>query len=274
MTAQTLDPVTVADEVPKKKGYTVERPRVPLVWKLFGLTALLILIVVGLAVGITIERANRVANATVRSSITSAAKLFRQFEEQRLKRLEIVTEVLGNDAPFVALVQSALTGSLPEETLSPEAQAAAPAAPPAVAPPPVIDYSSINDNLLQRREQLGTDVLMLLDDQGILVARTDQPMVAGGTKEDFYDKSPLVKRIVEDNDIDQTSGVLALDGKLFHAAVAPVGAGARNVRIGYLINAYAIDEKFANNIAESTNAGVVFAPNGASTPVRSSNAPS
>ncbi|HEX2123292.1 MAG TPA: HAMP domain-containing protein, partial [Thermoanaerobaculia bacterium] len=47
-----------------------------------------------------------------------------------------------------------------------------------------------------------------------------------------------------------------------------------NVRIGYLINAYAIDEKFANNIAESTNAGVVFAPNGASTPVRSSNAPS
>ena len=282
MTAQMLDRVTVTDaEGPAKKEYAVERPRFPLVWKLFGLTALLILTVVGLAVGITIERADRVANATVKTSITSAAKLFREFEEQRLKRLEIVTQVLGNDSSFVAYMQSALSGASHETApdaagAAPNAQPPQPAAPPTGdATPPAIDYSSINDNLLQRREQLGTDVLMLLDDQGVLVARTDQPMVAGGSKEDFYDKSPVVRTIIDDADVAKSSGVLALDGKLYHAAVAPVGAGARNVRIGYLVNAYAIDDKFANGIAESTNAGVVFTTRDAgATPVRSSNAPS
>jgi serine/threonine-protein kinase len=115
---------------------------------------------------------------------------------------------------------------------------------------------------------------MLLDDQGVLVARTDRPMVAGSEKDDFYEKSPLVKAIVDDQSIEKTSGVLALDGALYHAAVAPIGAGARAVVVGYLVNAYAIDDKFANRIAQSTNAGVIFAPKGASAPVRSSNAPS
>ena len=45
MTAQTLDRVTLAEPV-QKKEYAVEKPRVPLVWKLFGLTALLIALVV------------------------------------------------------------------------------------------------------------------------------------------------------------------------------------------------------------------------------------
>ncbi|HUP61843.1 MAG TPA: protein kinase [Thermoanaerobaculia bacterium] len=279
MTAQSLDTATIADrELPQKKEYVVEKPRVPLVWKLFGLTALLIAIVVALAIGITLERADRIANDTVNTSIRSAAKLFREFQEQRLKRLEIVTQVLGNDGSFFAYIQTALTGTVAAEEPPADATETATAAPPPAAVPeaaPVIDYSSINDNLLQRREQLGTDVMMLLDDQGVLVARTDQPMVAGGTKEDFYEKTPLVRKIVDDAGVAVTSGVLSLGGKLFHAAVAPVAAGARNVRIGYLINAYAIDDKFANGIAETTSAGAVFTAKAAGgAAVRSSNAPS
>ncbi|HYR27391.1 MAG TPA: protein kinase, partial [Thermoanaerobaculia bacterium] len=89
------------------------------------------------------------------------------------------------------------------------------------------------------------------------------------------EKTPLVRRIVDDAAVETTSGVLRLGNKLFHAAVAPLGAGARDVRIGYLINAYAIDEAFANRIAESTNAGVVFGTQGAQAmAVRSSAAPS
>ena len=74
MTEQLLDRATVSDVELPKKEYVVERARVPLVLKLFGLTALLIVIVVGLAVGITIQRANAVANETVSASINSAAK--------------------------------------------------------------------------------------------------------------------------------------------------------------------------------------------------------
>ncbi|MGZ5444697.1 MAG: protein kinase domain-containing protein [Thermoanaerobaculia bacterium] len=274
MTAQALDSkATVSQELPSKKAYTVEKPRVPLVLKLFGLTALLIAIVVAVAVGITIQRANSVAQETVNRSITGAATLFQEFEERRLDGLAGATQVLGSDSNFYAYIQNALN-PLPPPTTDPvgdDALAIDPNAPP---PPSGIDYSSINDTLIEQRERLKTDVLMLLDDQGILVARTDQPMIAGGSNEDFYEKTPLVRNIVDDGNVPATKGVLPLDGKLYHATVAPIAAGARAVRIGYLVNGYAIDDKFANRIAEATNAGVVFTTKDGATTVRSSNAPS
>ncbi len=271
MTTETLEPVTTASgSMPAKKAYTVERPRFPLVLKLFGLTALLILAVVGVAIGITIQRANAIADQTVKTSIASASELFRDFEEQRLGRLASATQLFGNDVTFSAYIQDSLQ---PQGSVAPEPSAAPvdPNAPPATA---AVDIASITDQLLQSRDRLGTDVMMLLDDQGVLVARTDRPMVAGAATEDFYEKTPLVKAIVDDQNIERTIGVLNLEGKLYHAAVAPVGAGARSVVVGYLINAYAIDDKFANRIAQSTNAGVLFVPKGGSSPVRSSNAPS
>ena len=264
MTAQALDTkATISAEVPSKKEYAVEKPRFPLVLKLFLLTALLIAIVVAVAIGITISRANAIANETVNRSITGAASLYDKFERERLGALGGATRVLGSDSAFYAYMQTALQPALPE---------AAPVDPNVPPPAAAIDFASINDQLIQNRERLGTDVMMLLDDQGNLVARTDKAMVAGVAPEDFYDKSSLVRSIVDDGSIEVTTGVLPLDGKLFQVAVAPVAAGARSVRIGYLINGYAMDQEFANQIEAATNAGVMFATKENS--VRSSNAPS
>ena len=243
--------------------YNVERPRFPLVWKLFGLTALLIVGVVALAALITLSRANSIAHQTVNSSILSAANLFREFERQRLNQLALGGEVLGHDTPFVSYIQTALN---PQP---------APGTPPGT-PPPAPDYASISDQLAQRRDLLGSSLLMLLDDQGKLVARTDQSNIVGGVTEDLYEMTPLVRHIVDDASIQTTRGVLLLDGRLYHASVAPLIAGA-NVRIGYIVNAYNIDDQFATRIGDSTKAGVIFEPRpmGGGTPsiVRSNNAP-
>jgi len=231
---------------PKLKRPTLERARFPLVWKLFGLTALLIVIVVAIAVGITIRRADAIAANTVNTSISNAANLFREFERQRLGRLALPAILLGNDPKFVAYIQEAMGGQ-------------------------VIDLVSISDQLEQRRQSLGTDLLILLDDQGRIVARTDQPTVNNAAREDLYEQSPLVKKIVDDASVEFTGGVLPLSKRLFHAAVAPIGAGANNVRVGYLVNAYGIDDAFANRIADATNAGVIFMSSNSL--ARSSNAP-
>src|SRR5207244_3046544 len=90
---QSDTPVEITSDVPARKAYTVDRPRFPLVWKLFGLTALLILIVVAVAVGITIQRANAIAHTTVNSSISNAARLFKDFERQRLGRLALSAQL-------------------------------------------------------------------------------------------------------------------------------------------------------------------------------------
>jgi HAMP domain-containing protein/predicted Ser/Thr protein kinase len=277
MTAETLERST-STELPARKEYTVERPRFPLVLKLFLLTALLIATVVAVAVGITIQRADAIANETVNRSITGAANLFQAFEKQRLDALAGATQVLGSDINFFAYMQRAVSGVSDEPeaaAVEPAAASAQPPADPSAPPAPrAIDYPSINDQLLEQRDRLGTDVMMMLDNEGLLLARTDEVMVAGATNEDFYERSPLVKAMVDSGEAAASVGVLRLGSKLYHAAIAPVQAGARDVRVGYLINAYAIDDKFANRIAESTNAGVAFTSQDGATTVRSSNAPS
>src|SRR5437763_5262333 len=93
-----------------RKAPVVEKAKFPLVWKLFGLTALLIAIVVAVAVAITIERANAIAKTTVNNSIAGAAKLFKEFERQRLGRLTLPAELLGTDSNVAAYIQKSLLG--------------------------------------------------------------------------------------------------------------------------------------------------------------------
>jgi serine/threonine-protein kinase len=85
-----------------------------------------------------------------------------------------------------------------------------------------------------------------------------------------------VKRIVDDGALKATTGTIVTNNELYHAAVVPIASGANLVRIGYLINASAINGTFADSIAESTKAGVMFIPSPklATSLARSSNAPS
>jgi len=266
LTAQTLDTVTPndIDTSPRRKAPTVERARFPLVWKLFLVTASLIAIVVAIAVGITIQRANAIARTTVNKSISSAAKLFEDFERQRLGRLALAAQLIAGDPNFVAYIQQALAPQTPQ---TPAADATVPSA-------PTFDLVSIMDQLTQRRESLGSDLLMFIDDQGHLVAGTDQQAVTKPRGDDLYELSPVVKKAVEDPNPVTATGVFVYGDKLYHAAVAPIGAGPNHVRIGYLLSAYAIDNAFANKIAESTNAGVAFVPKTSGETARSANAPS
>ncbi len=259
--SRRIDSTNPADTPLPRPAVSVERPRVPLVWKLFGVTALLIVVVVGIAVLITIQRANSVATQTVEKSITAAANLYKELEKQRLARVTAPAKLLGNNPNVAAYIQEALTGG--PETVNGTA-----------ATPPPIDLVSINDQLDQRRSELGSDILILLDSEGKVVTRTDAPSVTAASGEDLYTQTPLVRRIVDDLGVASTSGVVRLGNRMYHAGVAPFELGQNRIRTAYLVNGSAIDETFANQIAGSTNAGVFFAPAGSTALVRSSNAPS
>ena len=96
--------------------------------ELFGLTAMLIILVVGVAIGITIQRAQKIAKTTVDTSISGAVKLFQAFEKQRLQQLNLSVTFLGSDPAFFALVQSAMMAE--GDTTQGQANAAANAPPP------------------------------------------------------------------------------------------------------------------------------------------------
>ena len=252
MTAQTLDTVTPpdTDSAPRRRPVNVvERARFPLVWKLFLMTASLIAIVVAVAVGITIQRANAIARTTVNTSISGAAKLFKDLERQRLGRLALSAHLIGTDPTFAAYIQTAVATPSP-------------------------DLVSISDQLGEKHRLLGSDLLMLLDSEGKLISGTDLPNVTQVRGDPLYDQSPLVKKAVDDPANDPTNGVFVYGNKLYHAAVVPIGAGASPVRVGYLVNAYSIDDAFANKIAEWTKASVGFISKVGGSPARSSDAPS
>jgi serine/threonine-protein kinase len=231
--------------VDRKGDATVERARLPLVWKLFGLTALLIITVVGVAIALTIRRADEVASQTVNRSISGATKLFKDLEKQRLEQLASQATLVGtNDSSFVAYV---------EENRN--------------------DLVSMNDQLRQRKESFKTHLLMLLDDEGRVITRTDIPAITQPSGEDLYETQPIVNKAVEEA-VPFTTGVINLGGKLYHAAVAPIAVGAARIRVGFLLNANAIDEVFADQIAQSTNAGVMFVPAAGGSITRSANSPS
>src|SRR5207244_12975885 len=116
-----------------------------------------------------------------------------------------------------------------------------PTAPGAPPQPAVIDFVSIADQLEQRRQSLGTDLVILLDDQGRVVARTDQPTVNASVRDDLYEQSPIVKKIVDDASVEWNAGVLPLGTRRYHAAVAPIGAGATKVRVCVIGCAFGID---------------------------------
>lgn len=216
-----------------------ERPRFPLALKLFLLTATLILLVIGLAFGITLRRSDAIASETVREAIASAATLFEDLELNRRRQLLLGAETIGRDVPFVAYIENAIAGAGTAQSSS--------------AP---VDVASILDLLQVRREILGTDLLIVTDDQGYLLARTDQNVVAGLGEVDLYERLPLLRATVDAGE--PQAGVMMTGGRLYHAAVAPLEIGARGVVTGYLVNALAIDEPFANRIAESTRTSVLF----------------
>lgn len=263
-----------------------ERPRIPLVLKIFVLTALLIIVVIGVAIGITLERAGRISLATVNGAISSAAKLFKRLETDRLKELSLGATSIARDPSFQAYIQDAMNPSDPasEETSAAAADGGAAAPAQAPVPPPAvtqqIDLPSIHDQLGDRRLLVDSDVLMLTDDQGILIARTDQPGLLQPIGEDLYEKQKLMKELIDDPEkTDPVKGVIKSGDRLYHIAIAPLAIGANNVRVGFIINALAIDENFANQIAEATKTGVLFIPKSESDAMsanapRSTNAPS
>jgi len=121
------------------------------------------------------------------------------------------------------------------------------------------DYQSAIDGLLQRKLLVKSDLIILLDDQGRVVARTDHPNAGlDSVVDDMYATQPIVKQIVDSSADESVAGAISTEGHLYHAAVAKMGA--KNARVGIILNAKAIDDEFANQIAKTTKTDVLFLP--------------
>jgi len=191
--------------------------------KIFIAATLSVAGVLGVTLGLTSLQANRTADESIRRALAGVRRGVQAF-------------LAGRTATFAGM--SAVSAEVPQfrERLLKAAE-----------------RSNVLDQAEEHRRLLGAAWVLITDEHGVLVARTDYP-----TEFDI-DLSPgaLIAGALSG---DETSGAWVDERrrKLFMAVAVPLRASPQAAPQGSLIAAYAIDDTLAHQIRQATTTDVVF----------------
>ena len=198
--------------------------------RIFLLTALLISLAVGASVGVIQWLGSRNAQEAAEAAVAQSSMAQNEIQVQRLDQLRLISRIFVSDPYFAAyLIQAQEDG----------------------------DPVSILDILEERQVDLGFDFAIVLDPDGSVLARTDDPDATG---EDLSD-DPLVIEAFEADF--EAYGVWQSRERLHHAVAVPLVSGGSIVE-GILIAGFSIDEMTAFDLHRITNAEVAFLSLGSS----------
>jgi serine/threonine-protein kinase len=189
--------------------------------RIFLATLLLIALSVGAAVAITFFLIRKVARDSAHDSLKSSASVQETLQGQRYDRLQLVSRVFLSNPNLTAYFSEA-AGSR--------------------------DTGSLLDLLGQGKEDLGYDFAILLDPNGVVLARTDKNAAGQNLA-----KRPLVAKALTDF---QAAGVWREEDRLYYAVASPVQA--QFTVYGYLVTGFAITEVQAREVNEISGADVAF----------------
>ena len=147
---------------------------------IFLLSASLVLLVVGASIGFSYQQGHRLADEAVVDTLSRSASIQRYFDRLRFRQLELITEIFASDSYFGSYVLESISGG--GDDLFGEAETEE-----------GDDAVSLPDLLSERQQQLGFDLAMVLDDQGMLLAHTGRE--AG--VDEYFDEHALVARLIE-----------------------------------------------------------------------------
>lgn len=188
--------------------------------KLMLTTGFLILLTVAVSIFITLYFGNKIANENIEKKLNSSQLIQQEFNQQKLRQLELVSMVVASDPAFVAYVAQTIFD------LENNEQA---------------DIASIADLLLERKQQYGFEVAIIISADGQQIARSDQAMAAPKN----LASDPLMETAIDQ--LLPVSGYWTDSKQLYQAAVVPLSRG-RNL-IGFLLTGLVVDDVLANDIA-------------------------
>ena len=206
------------------------RPRLSLGARIFLITATLVALAVGSAVAVTYFFGNQVAQRTAREALERAGSVQAALQRQRVEQLGLMARVFSGDPALTAYVSEAAE---------------------------LGDNVSVLDLLEERQNDLGFDFAIVLDPEGRVVARTDDPNATGA---DLSGRS-LVRKALEEL---EAVGFWEQDGRLFNAVAVPLAAD--RLLVGFLIAGFAIDDVAALDIRRVSDAEVAFLVNAGGQP--------
>lgn len=197
---------------------------------IFLIIALLVLLIAGGAVVATQVLGDRFARQSAAKALDSSQAVRTVLQQQRYRQLQLVSRIFATDRLLTSYLAEA-----------------------AEARDPV----SILDTLEEYQNLLSFDLAVVLDQEGVVLCRTDDPQAFG---EDMTN-DPIVSVALEDK---QAFGVWPEGEGLFHAAALPLVRSFEQV--GYIVVAFSINDALARQIQRISGAEVVFLTNSATGP--------
>ncbi len=204
--------------------------KVSLSKKLTFATSLLIGLTALIAILVSFFLGEEIADDTVSQKLSASQSVQKAFTEQRATQLELISMLVASDPAFVAYISAATSQAERDED---------------------VDTASIQDLLLERKQQFGFDFAMVTTIDGHQLARSDQAMTA------FKDLSsePLLKLTMEE--LLPQAGFWVDKEMLYQASIIPLARG-RNL-IGFMITGLSINSTFANEISQISGSDVIIA---------------
>ncbi len=194
------------------------------IW-IFLVIGLLVLLVAGGALVATSVLGDRFADQSAAQALDANQTLRTVLEQQRYRRLQLISQIFAGDR--------LLTTYLAEAT---EAR----------------DTVSILDSLEEYQNRLSFDLAVVLDRDGVVLARTDDREAFG----ENLSANALVSVALQEK---QAFGVWPQNDKLFHAVALPL---VRNFdQVGYIIVAFSINDALARQIQRISGADTIFLAN-------------
>jgi serine/threonine-protein kinase len=194
-------------------------------WSKLGLQAKIFLVSLLLVVGLTsallwfsYQRANRLAQDSLRVALNSTRELYENLEADRLEKLKLINSVIVESPYFKAAVAE-------------------------------MDAATTLDSARAMVERVGSDFMIVTDVSGKVVARTDLPALTGVD----LSGTPLVGKAIAGESF---GGVFREEDRLYHAVSVPFGVG--DEILGAVVTGYQIDDELAADIKRFADCEVVF----------------
>ncbi len=201
---------------------TEPRSRLSLGARIFLATALVVTLAAGVAIAATYLLGAQVAESALRDNLERSGRVQSIFQDSRLEQLRLATHLVAGDPAFFAHVADSIDRG---------------------------DDAPLRDALEQRRREMGFAFAIVLDADGLVLARAGEKL----TPEDDFSAEPLYLRALEDHD---ATGLWAREGRLFSAAAVPIVASG--LPRGFMIAAEAIDDAQAGDLRRAGATGVTF----------------
>jgi serine/threonine-protein kinase len=185
-------------------------------------TAIVLVAALGGGAMLVRELGERAATREARAKIAASASTQNVSQQQRFQQLGLLAEIVVGRPDFRAGLLDAIRAR---------------------------DRATLLERLEQRRSELGYDLALVLDADGVLAARTDLPEVDGTD----LSARPLVRAVQSEF---EAAGVWREAGRLFEAVAVPL-AGEEGL-FGYLALGYEITDVRALEVKRGTGSEAVF----------------